>query len=77
MKSKRATKETGSRIFCIATAMKANTHQIPIINFPWQTTHARRKVSSLCLLRQVSSGLSRNGRNEGRPDLDEACLWDC
>ena len=33
MKSKRATKETGTRIYCIATAIKANTHEIPIINF--------------------------------------------
>jgi hypothetical protein len=28
MKSKRATKETGTRISCIATAMHANTHEI-------------------------------------------------
>jgi hypothetical protein len=33
MKSKRATKEPGTRIYCIATAMKANTHEIPNINF--------------------------------------------
>jgi hypothetical protein len=33
MKSKRATKETGTRIYCIATAMKANTHEILNINF--------------------------------------------
>jgi hypothetical protein len=32
MNSKRATKETGIRIYCIATAMKANTHEIPNIN---------------------------------------------
>jgi len=31
-----------------------------------------RSVSSACLLRQVSSGLSRNCRNERRPDVDEA-----
>ncbi len=31
-----------------------------------------RSVSSLCLLRQVSSALSRNCRNEPRPDVDEA-----
>jgi hypothetical protein len=30
-----------------------------------------RSVSSLCLLRQVSSVLSRNRRNEPRPDVDE------
>ncbi len=33
MKSKRATKAPGTRIYCIATAMKANTHEIPNINF--------------------------------------------
>jgi len=33
MKSKRATKETGTRIYCIATAMKANTHEILNIDF--------------------------------------------
>ena len=33
MKSKRATKETGTRISCIATAMKANTHEILNIDF--------------------------------------------
>ncbi|HVR24897.1 MAG TPA: hypothetical protein VMU26_16425 [Candidatus Polarisedimenticolia bacterium] len=33
MKSKPATKETGARISCIATAMKADTHEIPISNF--------------------------------------------
>jgi hypothetical protein len=31
-----------------------------------------RSVSSACLLRQVSSGLSRNCRNERRPDVDKA-----
>ncbi len=31
-----------------------------------------RSVSCACLLRQVSSGLSRNCRNERRPDVDEA-----
>jgi len=31
-----------------------------------------RSVSSACLLRQVSCGLSRNCRNERRPDVDEA-----
>jgi hypothetical protein len=31
-----------------------------------------RSVSYACLLRQVSSGLSRNCRNERRPDVDEA-----
>jgi hypothetical protein len=31
-----------------------------------------RSVSSACLLRQVSSGLSRNRRNERRPDVEEA-----
>jgi hypothetical protein len=40
MKSKRATKETGTRISCIATAMKANTREIPIINFARRLTHA-------------------------------------
>ena len=31
-----------------------------------------RSVSSACLLRQVSSGLSRDCKNERRPDADEA-----
>jgi hypothetical protein len=34
-----------------------------------------RAVSSLCLLRQVSPGLSRNCRNEPRPDVEDA--WFC
>jgi len=33
MKSKRATKEAGTRISCIATAIEANTHEILSINF--------------------------------------------
>jgi hypothetical protein len=33
MKSKRATKEIGTRIYCITTAIRANTHEIPSINF--------------------------------------------
>jgi len=32
MKSKRVTKARGTRINCIATAMKSNTHEIPSIN---------------------------------------------
>jgi hypothetical protein len=32
MESKRATKETGAFIYCIAIAMQANTHEIPKIN---------------------------------------------
>ena len=31
-----------------------------------------RSVSSACLFRQVSSGLSRNCKNERRPNLEEA-----
>src|SRR5260370_36978990 len=31
-------------------------------------------VSSACLLRQVSSGLSRNCKDERRPDVEEAWL---
>jgi hypothetical protein len=31
-----------------------------------------RSVSSACLVRQVSSGLSRNCKNERRPNLEEA-----
>jgi len=33
MNSKRATKETGTRIYRVATAMNANTHEIPSIDF--------------------------------------------
>src|SRR5713226_3390217 len=40
MKSKRATKETRTRISGIATAMKANTHEIPIIGFAGRLRHA-------------------------------------
>jgi hypothetical protein len=40
MKSKRATKETGARISCIATAMKADTQEIPISNFAGRLSHA-------------------------------------
>ena len=61
MESKRATKATGTRISCIATAMKANTHEIPITNFVRRLTHAGLSVSSLCLLRQVSSVSSAAG----------------
>jgi len=43
MKSKRATKETGTRISCIATAMKANTHEIQIITFAKCLTHAGQR----------------------------------
>jgi hypothetical protein len=71
MKSKRATKATGARISCSATAMKANTHEIPKISFVRRLTPAG-PVSSLCLLRQVSSLLSRNCRNEPRRDQGEA-----
>jgi hypothetical protein len=40
MKSKRATKEAGTRIYCIATAMQANTHETAIIHFARRLTHA-------------------------------------
>ncbi len=72
MKSKRATKATGTRISFIATAMKANTHEIPGTNFARRLTHVGWSVSSLCLLRQVSSVLSPNCRNDSWPDADEA-----
>ena len=72
MKSKRATKAAGTRISCTATAMKADTREIPLIDFSRRLTNAGRPVSSLCLLRQVSSVLSRNCRNEPWPDVDEA-----
>ena len=72
MKSKRATKETGTRISCIATAMKASIPAVPILNFARRPTQCRAAVSSLCLLRQVSSALSHDCRNKLRPDADEA-----
>jgi len=43
MKSKRASKETSTRISCIATVMKANTHKTLISNF--ETTNTCRAVS--------------------------------
>jgi hypothetical protein len=52
--------------------MKAHIHEILGTNFPWPTTHPEPSVSSLCLLRQVSQALSRNCRNEPRPDVDGA-----
>jgi len=60
------------RISRIDTAMDANIHEIPIINFARRLRHARRPVSSLCLLRQVSSLLSRNLGNQAKADVDEA-----
>jgi hypothetical protein len=42
MESKRATKETGTRISCIATTMKANTHEIPNINLVRRLARAER-----------------------------------
>jgi hypothetical protein len=72
MESKRATKETGARIYCIATATKATTHEMPISNFVKRLTHTGRPVSFLCLLRQVSSALSRNRGNQARPDVHKA-----
>jgi hypothetical protein len=49
--------------FCVATAIKAKTHEIPNITFARRLTRwAGRPVSSLCRLRQVSSVSSRNRR---------------
>jgi hypothetical protein len=70
MKSKRATKETGTRIYCIATAIKASPHEIPIIAFATRTAETRRAVSSLWLLRQVSSVSSRKRRNWVWPEVN-------
>jgi len=52
--------------------MKANSHEIPIDNFARRLTHARRPVSFLCLLRQVSSVLPQDWGSWLRPDADEA-----
>ena len=72
MECKRTTKATGTRISYIATAMKANTHEIPIINFPWRTTQAGPvSVISVPLASSVIC-VSRNCRNEPRSDVDEA-----
>jgi hypothetical protein len=62
MKSKRATKQTRTRISRIANAMQANTQEIRIVNFE-ATDTCRAAVSSLCLLRQVSSVSSHNRGN--------------
>src|ERR1700747_848660 len=43
-----------------------------LTNFSRRATMPGSSVSSLWLLRQVSSVLSRNCRNEPRPDVDEA-----
>ena len=72
MESKRATKETGTCISCIANATKANTHGIPIISlvsFVRRLAHAGWPVSSPCLLRQVSSVWSRNREGSFGPLL--------
>jgi hypothetical protein len=72
MESKRATKETGTGIYRIATAMRAKTHEITNINFVSDWHLPNRSVSTLWLLRQVSSVLSRNCRYERRRDHGEA-----
>jgi hypothetical protein len=72
VESKRATKETGACIYCVATVMKANTHEIPISNLARRQAHAARPVSFLCLLRQVSSVLPRNRGNEPPRNQGEA-----
>src|SRR6267378_6786252 len=45
MKSKRATKDTGTRIYGIATTMKANTHEIPIARFARRLANAEQMPS--------------------------------
>jgi hypothetical protein len=42
VESKRATKATRTPIFCIATAIKANPHEIPIVNSAGRLTNAGR-----------------------------------
>ena len=72
MKSKRATKETGAHIYCVATAMRANTHEIRSLAPPGDSHLPGRSVSSLWLLRQVSPVSSRNLGKQARPDVEEA-----
>jgi hypothetical protein len=52
-------KRQAFRIYWIATAMRTNTHGIPMINFHVTNIPSRAGVSFLCRLRQVSSVLSR------------------
>jgi hypothetical protein len=40
VESKRVTKETGTRISCVATALNANTHEMSIINLARRLTDA-------------------------------------
>jgi len=70
-KSKRATKEKGTRISCIATAMQANPHKINFVRRPARA----EPVSFLCLLRQVSSASSRNCSSESRRDHRRSVVW--
>jgi hypothetical protein len=63
-------KRPAPRIYWIATVIKASTHEFPIISFATRFAPTRRAVSSLWLLRQVSSVSSRNRRNWVWPELD-------
>jgi hypothetical protein len=71
MKSKRATKGTTTRIFRIAPATKANTHDFPIINFARQLTHAAGSVIPVPLTSSVICVVTQS-RELARPDADEA-----
>jgi hypothetical protein len=55
MESKRATKEAGSRISCVASAMKANAREILNINFVRRLARAEPvSVNSVALASSVT-----------------------
>jgi hypothetical protein len=64
MKSKRATKETGPRIYCITTVMEANTREIPFINFARRLTRAG--PGSVILVARASSVIGVVTQSWGR-----------
>jgi D-isomer specific 2-hydroxyacid dehydrogenase, catalytic domain len=73
MKSKSATKETGGRISCTTTAMRANTHETLITNFTRSITNAKARQCHLCgSCVKCHLCCHAIARNEPRPDVDEA-----
>jgi pyruvate dehydrogenase (quinone) len=80
MKSKRATKEAGSHISCTATAMKADTHEIPLIDLSRRLTHAGPvsvirvpfASSVICVVTQLQE---RTRTDVDEPQFAAANLW--
>ena len=65
-------KATGTRISCTATAMKANIHEILIINFANGLTHAGLvSVIPVPLVSSVICVVAQSWK-QARPDVDGA-----